>query len=177
MTRDSDSHYNLSIDGGPAVDVGNVSDPSNVAVKNSNGQVLYVDATKINSTGVNMVTVTGTCDVFNTLITVRDLLENKKGLSDSQLSVFREGLSASLDEVNNLLVGKETSIGSKIGFLDNLKTSLENIKNNTEDQTTTIQQADIAQLSIDIARHQTLYQMSLAVAGKLMSMSLLDFIQ
>jgi flagellin-like hook-associated protein FlgL len=82
-----------------------------------------------------------------------------------------------LDEVENLLVGKETSIGSKIGFLDNLKNSFENIKYNTEDQTTTIQQADIAQLSIDIARHQTLYQMSLAVAGKLMSMSLLDFIQ
>jgi flagellar hook-associated protein 3 len=176
VTKDSNNHYNLSIDGGPAVDVSTVSDPSNVAVTNSNGQVLYVDATNINSTGVNMVIVPGTCDVFNTLITARDLLENKQGFSDSQLSVFRGGLSDSVDEVNNLLVGKQASIGSKIVFLDNLKNSLDNTNNNTKDRTTTLQQADVAQLSIDIARRQTLYQMALAVAGKLLSTSLLDYI-
>jgi flagellin-like hook-associated protein FlgL len=159
------------------VDVGDASDPSNVAVTNSSGQVLYVDATNINSTGVNMVSVPGTCDIFNTLITVRDLLKNERGLSDAQLSRFRSGLSDSLDETYNLLVEKETSIGSKIGFIDNLKNSLENIKNNTEDEATILQEADIAQLAIDITRRETLYQMSLAVAGKLMSMSLLDFIQ
>jgi flagellar hook-associated protein 3 FlgL len=171
------SHYNLSLDGGPVVDVGNVSDPSNVAVTNASGQVLYVDAAHIVGTGVNMVTVPGTCDVFNTLITVRDLLKNGNNLPESQVSLFREGLSSSLDEVKNLLVGQQTSIGSKIGFIDNLKSSLDNLKNNTNDETTLLQQADIAQLSIDIARRQTLYQMSLAVAGKLMSMSLLDFIR
>jgi flagellar hook-associated protein 3 FlgL len=175
VTKDSNNHYNLSIDGGPVVDVSTASDPSNVAVKNSSGQVLYVDTTHIVGTGVNMVTVPGTCDIFNTLITVRDLLENKQGFSESQLSTFRDGLSTSLDEVNNLLVGKETSMGSKINYLDKLKTSLDNIKSNTTDQTTTIQQADIAQLSIDLARRQTLYQMSLAVAAKLMSTSLLDY--
>ncbi|MCX5633271.1 MAG: flagellar hook-associated protein FlgL [Phycisphaerae bacterium] len=172
------SHYNLSIDdGATTVDVGDASDPSNVAVTNSSGQVLYVDATNINSTGVNMVSVPGTCDIFNTLITVRDLLKNERGLSDAQLSQFRSGLSDSLDETYNLLVEKETSIGSKIGFIDNLKNSLENIKNNTEDEATILQEADIAQLAIDITRRETLYQMSLAVAGRLMSMSLLDFIQ
>jgi hypothetical protein len=30
---------------------------------------------------------------------------------------------------------------------------------------------------MDLSRHETLYQMSLSVAGKLMSLSLLDFIQ
>ena len=40
-----------------------------------------------------------------------------------------------------------------------------------------MEEADIAQVAIDLSRHEVLYQMSLAVAGKLMSLSLLDFIE
>ena len=69
------------------------------------------------------------------------------------------------------------TIGSKIGFLEDLKESVKNIKYNTEDETVRLQEADIAQIAIDIARREVLYQMSLAVAGRLMSMSLLDFIE
>ncbi|PKL50682.1 MAG: flagellar hook-associated protein 3 [Planctomycetes bacterium HGW-Planctomycetes-1] len=169
--------YNLSIDGGTTViDVGDAADPTNVAVTNANGEVLYVNAAGITAIGVNMVNVPGTCDIFNTLITVRDLLENKYELSDSQLAQFRNSLSGSLDEITNLLVGKQTSIGSKIGFIEDLKNSLENIKYTAEDEASMLQEADIAQLSIDITRRETLYQMSLIVAAKLLSVSLLDFI-
>jgi flagellar hook-associated protein 3 FlgL len=176
VTFDGDN-YNLSIDGGTTViNVGDAADPTNVAVTNANGEVLYVDASGITATGTTMVTVPGTCDIFNTLITVRDLLENKQELSDSQLAQCRNSLSDSLDEITNLLVGKETSIGSKIGFIDDLKDNLENIKYTAEDEATMLQEADIAQLSIDITRRETLYQMSLVVAAKLLSISLLDFI-
>jgi flagellar hook-associated protein 3 FlgL len=171
------THYNLSIDGGTTViNVGDAADPTNVAVTNANGEVLYVDASGITATGVNMVNIPGTCDVFNTLITIRDLLENKYELTDNQLAEFRNSLSESLDEITNLLIGKETSIGSKIGFIDDLRTSLENIKYTAEDEASMLQEADIAQLSIDITRRETLYQMSLVVAAKLLSVSLLDFI-
>jgi len=172
------SDYNLSIDDGVTViDVGGVSDPSNVAVTNSAGQVLYVDATNISSTGVDMIRVPGTYDVFNTLISVRDLLENERGLSDTQLAQCRKKLSDSLDEVRSLLTEKVISIGYKIGFIDDLKTSLENVKFDTEDEATTLQEADIAQIAIDLSRREVLYQMSLSVAGKLMSLSLLDYIE
>ena len=50
------------------------------------------------------------------------------------------------------------------------------MKNNTEDETAAIEDADIAQISIDLAKRETLYQMTLLATGKLMSMSLLDFI-
>ncbi|GAG40756.1 unnamed protein product, partial [marine sediment metagenome] len=46
----------------------------------------------------------------------------------------------------------------------------------TEDEATRLQQADIAQIAIDLSRREVLYQMSLAVAAKLMSLSLLDYI-
>ena len=58
-----------------------------------------------------------------------------------------------------------------------LRDSLENVKFNTEDETNRIQEVDIAQVAIDLSRHEVLYQMSLSVAGKLMSLSLLDFLE
>jgi flagellar hook-associated protein 3 len=174
--ENEDGTYELSIDDGlSSVDADGTA---NQAITDSRtGRVLYVDTTGITGTGVEMVCVPGTYDVFNTLISVRDLLENERGLSDNQLAQCRDRLSDSLDEVRGLLTEKVISIGSKIGFIDDLKNSLENMKFDTADEATILQEADIAQVAIDISRREVLYQMSLSVAAKLMSMSLLDFIK
>lgn len=172
---DGGGGYDLSIDDGTTWVA---AAGANTAVTNpATGDVLYVDTTNINSTGVEMVRVPGTYDIFNTLISARDLLENSRNLPVTQLAQYRKTLSTSLIEVGGLLTEKITSIGSKIGFIDDLKDSLENIKFGTEDEATLLQEADIAQLAIDISRRDVLYQMSLAVAGRLMSISLLDFIR
>ena len=81
------------------------------------------------------------------------------------------------EETEKLLVQSQVSIGSKIGFLDDLKNNLKDIKYNTEDEVTLLQEADIAQIAIDLSRREVLYQMSLSVAAKLLSMSLLDFLK
>ena len=173
----SAGNYDLSIDGGLTTFNTDGTD-TNLAVTHSvTGEVLYIDTTNINSIGDSLVAVSGTNDIFNTLITIRDLLENEKGLSDAQvLELLRDSFN-SLDEINHLLVRTQVSIGSKIGFLSNLEDSLKNLKYNTEDETTRLQEADIAQVAIDISRREVLYQMSLSVAARLMSMSLLDFLE
>lgn len=171
--------YRLSIDDDPTsyVDVTVPPGNANTMVTHAEtGEVLYVDTRGIASTGVDLVSVPGTYDIFNTLIIIRDVLENEKGLSNTQVREQLKNLPSSFEETNNLLVKAEVSIGSKIGFLDNLKYSLKGIKYNTEDEATRLQEADIAQIAIDLSRREVLYQMSLAVAAKLMSMSLLDFI-
>ena len=173
----SAGNYDLSIDGGLTTFNTDGTD-TNLAVTHSlTGEVLYVDTTDINNIGDALVAVPGTHDIFNTLITIRDLLENERGLPDAQvLELLRDSFN-SLDEINNLLVRTQVSIGSKIGFLDNLGDSLKNLKYNTEDETTRLQEADIAQVAIDISRREVLYQMSLSVAARLMSMSLLNFLK
>jgi len=171
--------YRLSIDDDPTSYVDVTVPPGNentMVTHAETGEVLYVDTTAIASTGVDLVSVPGTYDIFNTLIIIRDVLENEKGLSDTQVREQLKNLPSSFEETNNLLVKAEVSIGSKIGFLDDLKYSLKGIKYNTEDEATRLQEADIAQIAIDLSRREVLYQMSLAVAAKLMSMSLLDFI-
>lgn len=171
----SPGSYKLSIDGG-ATEWDVTGDISNVAVSNADGEVLYVDATNITAEGTNFVRVPGTYDIFNSLIGIRDMLRNTQNLSDEQLSEFRGVITQSLDEVSSQLTNKQTLIGSKIGFLEDLKESLENVKLNTDDQATGIEQADIAQIAIELSMREILYQMSLSVTGKLMSVSLLDFI-
>ena len=177
VTHDG-SNYRLSIDDGATyMTVPTGGDPNQAVTDSRTGRVLYVDSTAINSTGTEMVTVSGTYDIFSVLISARDILANNRGLSTTQLRELVNNSLNSLDEVNNLLAQAEVAVGSRIGFLDNLKDSLENRKYSTEDETTRLQEADVAQIAIDLSRREILYQMSLSVAGKLMSISLLDFIE
>lgn len=172
----SAGNYDLSIDDGLTT-VNTDGTDTNLAVTDSRtGQVLYVDTTSISATGVDMVRVAGTYNVFDTLISIRDTLNNERGLSGAQLQEIRNNSIASLEEVRSLLTDKSVSIGSRIGFLEDIKGTVENVKFGTEDEAAVLQEADIAQIAIDISRRQVLYQMSLSVAGRLMSMSLLDFI-
>ncbi len=172
------SNYELSIDDDATkTTVPAAGDVSNIAVTNASGEVLYVDASGISSTGIDLVRVSGTYDVFNTLVSIRDMLRNSKGFSDSRMADLQSRAMESLEEIRSHLVDKSVSMGSRIGFLENIKDTLEDMKFDTEGETTILQEADIAQIAIDIARREVLYQMSLSVAGKLMSISLLDFIR
>ncbi len=172
----SAGNYDLSIDGGLSTFHTDGTDTNQAVTDSRTGKVLYVDSTEINSTGVGMVSISGTYDIFSTLISLRDILKNEKGLTDAQVKELLTNSTNSLEEISNLLVQTEVSVGSKIGFLDNLKDSLTDLKYNTEDELTRLTEADIAQVAIDLSRREVLYQMSLSVAAKLMSMSLLDYI-
>jgi flagellar hook-associated protein 3 FlgL len=174
--NDTTGKYELSIDGGAST-VAVEGDTSNLAVTDSRtGKVLYVDASHITATGTDVVCVPGTCDVFNTLISIRDMLKNESGFSNAMIGQLVDSSISSLSDLENRLAEKSVSIGSKVGFLQSLNDTLGNIKSSTEDETATLQQADVSQLALDLSRSQVLYQMSLAVASKLMSLSLLNFL-
>jgi len=172
------TNYRISIDDGATFVTVPAGGSANQAVTDSRtGRVLYVDTTGINKTGAELVRVPGTYNVFNTLISLRDLLQNERGLSTQELLNYVDESVAGVEEVRQLLIQAEVSTGSKVGFLNTLSDNLEDMEFDTKDETTRLQQADIAQITIDLSRREVLYEMSLSVAGRLMSMSLLDFIQ
>jgi len=178
VSKDAGDNYKLSIDDGASwVSVPSGGDDNLAVTDSRTGKVLYVNTNGITTTGTDLVRVPGTQNVFDTMIDIRDMLKNDKGLSNSQLSDLRSALSDSLDEVSTLLLSKESVLGSKSSFLDNLKTNLNSLQTTSSDEVDSIKQADVAQVSIDLSRYQNLYQMSLSVAGKLLSTSLLDYIQ
>jgi flagellar hook-associated protein 3 FlgL len=179
LTVDHDgSNYRVSIDDGATFVTVPAGGSANQAVTDSRtGQVLYVDTTGITETGVELVRVPGTYDAFNSLIQLRDLLNNDQGLAPRQVLEYANECVAAVEEVRYRLVQVDVSTGSTIGFLTSLERNIENMQFDTEDEATRLQQADIAQIAIDLSRREVLYQMSLSVAGKLMTTSLLDFLR
>ncbi|MEJ2648351.1 MAG: flagellar hook-associated protein FlgL [Sedimentisphaerales bacterium] len=173
----SEGNWSLSIDGGLTTFSTDGTDTNLAVTDSSTGEVLYVDTTQISNTGSDLVRTPGTYDLFGMLISIRDILDNQANLSESQIRELQDTTLNSINAVNNVLVQTEVTTGSKIGFLENLKSSLTNIRYNAEDESTRLQEADIAQITVDLSRREVLYQMSLAIAGKLMSTSLLDFIE
>ena len=89
---------------------------------------------------------------------------------------IRNDVLNALEEVRSNLVQESVSMGSRIGFMDNVRTSVENLKFSAEDEAAMLSEADITQIAIDLSQRQLLYEMSLSVAGRLMSMSLLDYV-
>ncbi len=178
LTVDHDgTDYRVSIDDGATfVTVPSGGDSNQAVTDSRTGRILYVDTTGINSTGVELVRVPGTYDAFNTLISLRDLLLNDRGIPTQELLGYLDESVNAVEEVRSVLMQADVSTGAKIGFLATLENNLENMEFDTQDETTRLQEADIAQIAIDLARREVLYQMSLSVAGKLMSTSLLDFI-
>jgi flagellar hook-associated protein 3 FlgL len=172
------TNYRISIDDGASfVTVPAGGDPNQAAVDSRTGRVLYVDTTGIDRTGTELVRVPGTYDAFNALISLRDLLLNERGLDHQKLLRYVDECVEAIEEVRHLSVQSDVATGSKISFLNTLKKNLENMEFDSMDQSTRLQEADIAQIAIDLSRREVLYQMSLSVVGRLMSMSLLDFIR
>jgi flagellar hook-associated protein 3 FlgL len=171
-------NFRLSIDDGATYVTVPPGGNKNQAVTDSRtGRVLYVDSTGINKTGVDLVREPGTNNVFDTLLRLRDMLQNGRGLDTETLLNDLNQCANNVDEVRNQVVQANVVIGSQAGYLNTLKQNLGDMQYDTTSQTTRLQQADIAQIAIDLSREQVLYQMSLSVAGKLMTTSLLDFIR
>ena len=98
----SAGNYTLSIDDGLNTFNTDGTD-TNLAVTDSTGKILYVDTTEINGTGVELVSTPGTYDIFNTLVSIRDMLNNERELSDGQLKKLQDNSLIALEEVNELI--------------------------------------------------------------------------
>jgi len=166
----------LSLDDG--VTTTTVTDFSQqAAVVDPSGGVLMVDPSGIDAVGVDAVTVPGSYDLFATLINLRDLLANTRDLSSADQQELLSRAYESLSSVNDNLAQKLAAIGSRIQALDTMTTTLETSRDNADDQAALLQDADVVDVATQLARSQNLYEMTLASASKLLSISLLDFIR
>lgn len=169
--------WDLSIDGGAStVHVPPVN--ANTMVTDSvTGRVLYVDSTAITNSGLEAVTVDGTYDIFNSLIATRDLLRGDSTVTDDTYKDLLTQASTHIDDVDQGLTRAFTSIGGRLESLSNLKDSVEDVQVSIEGERSRLQDADIAQISVEIAERTTLYEMSMSVAARMFSLSILDYLR
>ena len=171
--------YTISIDGGLTTVTGNTADANaaNVPVTHSvTGEVLYVNVSALTTTGTEAIRTPGTYDIFNVLISARNLMGDTTLPADQWNDKLSETISA-MHNVEDKVTRAFPKIGGRISMLATLKNSLESIKYNTEDEISRLQDADIAQVAVDLAKHELLYEMSLVVASKMFSLSLMNFLR
>ncbi len=166
----------LSIDDGAAATAIDFAETNLAVTDSETGRVLYVDATGLERTGLEPVRVPGTADVFSALITVRDLMRNTRDLPENeQLDYLREMVAPVSQVAEHISLG-ETTLGAGLGMLSSLGKGLEQQQAQAEDQAAMLENADLVQVATDLARRGTLYEMTLASASKLLSLSLFDYI-
>ncbi len=168
-------NFYISANGGTAVAV-DTSD-SNMAITTGDGEVIYIDATGIDSEGTDLVTFEGTFNLFDTLISIRDVLNNTQNLSTADQMSVLESANNWLEEVSKLVVDANSAAGAKINYLENYQTHLEDMDYLLQEEATRIEEADLTQLAVDLAELETLYEMTLSVASRILSLSLLDFLR
>jgi len=167
----SGPNYVLSVDGGLSTVTVPIGGEANTTVKDSRtGKVLFVDTTGLTGEGTVTANVPGTHDVFNLLISIRDLL----GSTDVKDEL--NAVSDSLYSVHQKIVTAFSVIGGRASTLGIMRDGYDNVQYNSKEEIARLQDADIAQVAVDLTRRETLYQMSLGIAGKLLSTSLMDFL-
>ncbi|MBI5724429.1 MAG: flagellar hook-associated protein FlgL [Planctomycetes bacterium] len=172
----------LSIDEGytyTAIPEWPISDPgnANVAVEDGyTGKILYVDARNVTGEGITEVSVSGTHNIFETLIHIRDLMLNKYDMPEAQQKELLGWAMDALNEAQQTMTDYMTIQGGQIQAMDTLDGRLDELKINYQSDQDKLESADISLLAADLARSQTLYQMTLAATAKLVSMSLLDYL-
>ena len=145
-------------------------------VLDSDGRVLRVNPSGIVRPGLETIRMRGTYDVFGTLINIRDVMRNTHNLSEEKQLMLLIAADGSLKEVSAGVRQSLTASGARLQAMDSLQLSLDDIKFATDSNANALQDADIVQVAAELAQTQTLYQMTMQSAAKLLSMSLLDYL-
>ncbi len=109
-------------------------------------------------------------DLFQTLITLRDALRanNTTAISDSLTSI---------DAAISQVAAATGSVGSRIQRVTAAQETLAADLTRVKGMLSRIEDADIAETTLDLQRQQQVYQASLEVGARLIQPSLLDFLQ
>ncbi|MCK4275927.1 MAG: flagellar hook-associated protein FlgL [Phycisphaerae bacterium] len=168
----------LSIDGGLSTHQTDYTD-TNLAVSHSQtGLMLYVNTTGITQCGTEPVNKALPYDMFVDLIAIRDNLLN----SDGALSVAEqnEELVDGLNRLEGLLsavTNGEITVGSKLQAVGaTIRYMLEDLSASSLQESSQLQDLDLTEAVVQLARTQTLYEMILASSSRLLNLSLLDYI-
>jgi flagellar hook-associated protein 3 FlgL len=151
---------------------------ANEAITDSDtGRVLFVDATGIERVGVEPVRLPGTGNIFDMLISARDVLLNDQGMTrEQQTELLNDSIFDSFDEVSSSMRSQMAAVGGRLQAMSNLKISIADIKFGVDNRRADLQDADIIEIATELARTQAFYEMILAASAKVLKVSLLDYL-
>jgi flagellar hook-associated protein 3 FlgL len=171
------SEGRASWDGGASwTDLGDFTS-SNLELRNATtGNILYIDTTGIWQTGSEQVNFNGTFDVFNSLIGLRDLLNNTQGLPSNEVAERLTALLGELDTVSENLLEGLRDVGARSAHLDLTESRMSSLELTLEEALSRDRDVDITEAVLELNQGEVAYQGALQVSARSMQMSLLNFL-
>lgn len=166
----------LSTDGGATTTAIDFSSNQAIVSSTTNG-VTNVNSTNIRQAGNSNLDYPGTNDVFQTLIALRDTINNTQGLNTADR---RAALNQQIGELQRFSSSLATPLGSQSSqaqFLQNLQTRTSTLQTNLQKATSTLQSTDMVTAIVALQQQQNLYQAGLQLAATVNQLSLANYFQ
>jgi len=171
------STASMSIDGGLSNTLVDFTANEIPVTDSINGNEVSVDVSALSNTGEEQVAYGGVFDLFETMIRIRDLLQNAD--SNSQASVG-SALSSSLGKLDkaheNLLDGLR-SLGFRGQNMTLIKNRVEGLKATSQESLSLIRDTDVVSAIVQFNEANTVYQAALQVGARVVQNSLLNFLR
>ncbi|PIE22975.1 MAG: flagellar hook-associated protein 3 [Planctomycetota bacterium] len=156
--------------------LGNFSD-TNLDLHNATtGRVLFIDTSGIHTAGSEQVNFGGTFDAFNSLIAVRDLLNNENGLTNNEVASRLTDMLGELDTVSENLLEGLRDLGARSAQLDMTENRMSSLELTLQQALSRDRDVDITEAVLELNKGEIAYQGALQVSANTMQLSLLNFL-
>ncbi len=114
---------------------------------------------------------------FAAVKSFRDHLLNEAGLSEPDLLAALQQDLGALSSTEKALLTKVGELGSRATHLQLTDEQTRSAITRANETLSRIRDADVAEIAVELQKEQMIFQALLATAGKIMSLSLLDYLQ
>ena len=166
----------LSIDGGATTQP--ITFASNQQVVDSySGEILNVDTTGIRQAGVDDVSFSGTYDLFQALVAIRDGLKELDQKPDKvkALDFLRDQLNE-LDGAHEAILQGLGELGSISQRLEASESRIQDLDVRLQELISKTEDVDISDAVIKLQQDETAYQSALLVTSRINNISLLNYL-
>ena len=150
---------------------------TDLRLENSNtGAIVHVDTTGLNRAGSDLATFSGTPSVFETIRGVIADLRQPEGANRADLIERMQARLGELDRSqDDLLVGLG-KLGATSQRIDVASSRLQDLEATVQGLISNVEDADYAQVALDLQRAEQTLQLAQATGARLMQQSLLNYL-
>ncbi len=166
----------LSIDGGTTTVPIDFSANQTVTDPTS-GAITYVNSTQVRQSGTAHLEYTGTPDAFGVLTALEEDLRNTRNLTTGERQAATSRNIGDLDRIIDHLINVAGEQSATLENLEALETRYEDVRLETQRQTTDLESADPAEAIIRLQTEQNLLQYAYSTTSRIFDLNILNFIR
>lgn len=165
----------VSIDGGASTAVDFTE--TDLRLENAEtGSVIHLDTTELRKAGSELAVFEGSTNVIDLLQITADSLTKQDEIGLPALNDRLASLSNSLERGRNTMLSSQATLGGRGKRVEDIDSDLKNLRVRVAEMLSEEQDADIAEVALELQQTQVALQATQAAAARLLPRTLLDFL-